>query len=298
MNNNPYKIIKMKLKLILFLCIIICCSCNFNKSVSTDFNTSLTTRGNGINCSEIYLSNELGRINNNTFTYGEFIYFNFNNVDGLIKKNGLVYPKMKLLVKNQQGDTIMYSNDLYKNSKGFKPEELQLQSHIVTAQPIEKNQPYQLELLLSDKNGEGTLSANLDFSVVHDKKILIKNEGLSCKTIYLFSKNKNRVITTGTASLNEELYLLFEGLEGFTSKDKKTALGLAIKAIDAQGRVIIDAADMLLDKSLDSQEVKSQLAPHFTFTNEQIINPITYQVKIWDKANGNAITTSSDINIE
>ena len=298
MKNNPYKIIKMKLKPILFLFIIVCYSCNFNKSVTTDFNTSLTTRGDGISCSEIYLSNELGRINNNIFTYGEFIYFNFNNVDGLTPKNGLVYPKMKLLVKNQKGDTIMYSNDLYKNSKGFKTEELQLQSHIVTAQPIEKNQPYQLELFLSDKNGEGTLSANLDFSVVHDKNILIKNEGLRCKTIYLFSKNQNRAITTGSVSLNEELYLLFEGLEGFSSKDQKTALGLAIKAIDAQGRVIIDAEDMLVDTPLDSNEVEKQLAPHFTFTNEQIINPVTYQVKIWDKTNGNAIITSSDINIE
>ena len=288
----------MKLKPILLLFIIACYGCNFNKSVTTDFNTSLTTRGNGISCSEIYLSNELGRINNNTFTYGEFIYFNFNHVDGLTPKNGLVYPKMKLLVKNQAGDTIMYAKDLYNNAKGFKPEELQLQSHIVTAQPIEKNQPYQLELLLSDKNGEGTLSANLDFSVVHDKNILVKNEGLRCKTIYLFSKNQNRAITSGTVSLNEELYLLFEGLEGITSIDNKAEIGLAIKAIDAQGRIIIDAEDMLLDKPLAIKEVENKLAPHFTFTNKEIINPVTYQVKIWDKANGNAIITSSDINIE
>ncbi|GAA3603127.1 hypothetical protein Q4Q39_13825 [Flavivirga amylovorans] len=135
---------RIKILVVTFLLLAVF-SCEFNKSVSKDLTTSLTTKGDGLSCDHVSLSDGTNKINRNSFVYGEKFYLNFNNIKGFEKVKNSVFPGMKLLILGKKGDTVMFSNDLYAdNKKGFNVSPLLLQSVITVANPIHSNNEYEI----------------------------------------------------------------------------------------------------------------------------------------------------------
>ncbi len=274
-------------------------ACNFSQSIEKDLITGLTTRGDGLSCEEVYLSDGENIIKRNNFIYGETFYVNFDGVEGFEKEGKSAFPKMEIIVINDQGDTALFIRDMYEDHKdGIDISPLQLYSEITVADPIQTGVNYTLNVNISDRKGNGSFRANMDFDVVHNEKISVKSDHVSFGEIYLFSQQKGHTITHGQAGFNENLYLIFEGLQGFAEEEGQVHLGLSMVVKDAEGNVILDEPDLFGDSMLDTEEAYSQIAPNFILTGSQLANPLSLLVRIWDKRSSSWISATTEIVIE
>lgn len=288
----------MKYKLLSITLLLSCLlSCQTNKSVKKDFTTGLSSIGDGISCDEVYLSDGDKRLQRNTFTYGETFNLNFENISGFEKIDNNVFPGMELLVIGQQGDTIMHNPDLYSNI-GVDISPLLLQAEITAANPIHSNKTYTLNVNIWDKKGTGTYKSEMDFTVAPNTNIEVENNNVSYEEIYLFSKERNSVITGNEAKFNENIYLIFEGLEGFKIEDGKVNLGLSLKGTDSEGEVILNESDLIGDLSMEYTEINNRLSPNFIFSGSNIKNPIACEITIWDKKSENRIKVITELSIK
>jgi len=290
----------MKIKLTLIALVILSLmSCDSGKSVSKDLVTGLTTRGDGLSCEDVYLSDGEQEINRNTFTYGEIIYVNFENIEGFKKKDENAFPGMQLCVVNQSGDTVMHYPDLYADyQEGINISPLLLQANLTVADPLHSDGEYTLYINIWDKNGEGTFEAILDFEVSQDEQIKIENNKLSYNEAYLFSEEANNVIIGNEAKFNENIYLIFEGLEGFQEEDGEIFIGLSLKVMDSEGEIIIDEEDLIGDKGLRPSQIKEQLAPNFIIRNTSVSTPVSCEILIWDKKGDSNIKAKVNLDLK
>jgi len=273
-------------------------SCQFAQSVEKDLATGMSTRGDGLSCEKVYLSDGENVIKRNTFIYGEVYYVNFDGLEGFVRDGMGAFPSMQLIIVSSQGDTVLYVNDMYDEFvQGIENEPLDLYGEVTVADPIHSGGKYTLYVNIRDKRGKGTFRAILKFDVVPDERISINSNQVSSNEIYLFSQQRGRTITDGQAEFNENIYMLFEGLEGFSVQEGKVYLGLSLEITDATGNLILDEADLLGDEGMSFEMVQEQLAPNFILTGSQIANPVTCKVRIWDKKGTAWLNASTEINV-
>ncbi len=289
----------MKNQIVLIVCMTLALNaCDSGKSVSKNLVTGLTARGDGLSCEDIYLSDGEEKINRNTFTYGENVYVNFENIEGFNKENGNAFPGMRLSVINQAGDTVMIYPDLYADyQSGINISPLLLQANLTVADPIHTGQEYTLNIYIWDKRGEGTFKATMDFDVIPDKQIKVENNDLSYDEIYLFTKEGGNVIIGNEVNFNEDIYLIFEGLEGFLEEDGQVFIGLSLKVMDSTGEILIDEKDLIGDSGLQAPQVKYQLAPNFVIRDTDVSTPVLCEIVIWDKKSDSNIKASLNLNL-
>ncbi len=274
-------------------------SCDSSKSVSKDLITGLTTRGDGLSCENVYLSDGEQEINRNTFIYGENIYVNFENIEGFIKNDGYAFPGMQLSVINPAGDTVMNYPDLYADyPDGINISPLLLQANVTVADPIHSESKYALYINIWDKNGEGTFKATMDFNVTPNNQIKIESNNLSYDEIFLFSRKRNITITENEANFDENIYMIFEGLSGFMEDAGKVFLGLSMKVTDSEGEILINEEDLIGDSSLELSEINQQIAPNYIIRDTSISSPVTCEIVIWDKKSDRNIKASASLNLK
>ncbi len=290
-------IMKIKILAIGFL-LFAAVSCEFNKSINKDFVTGITTKGDGLSCDHVSLSDGKNEISRTSFTYGQTFYLNFNDIKGFKKIDNNVFSGLKLIVLGVKGDTIMFNNDLYASNNGIDISPLLLQTKITVANPIHSNNKYRAYVNIWDKKGEGTFSAEMDFDVVPNNQIKIESNNISHDEVYLFSREGNVCITNNKVKFNENIFMMFEGLEGFILEDGKAYLGLSIKGKDSEGEMILNEEDLIGDSVIEASELKRQLAPNFIFSGSNIKNPIACEIIIWDKKSDNKIKASIDLNVK
>jgi len=274
-------------------------SCNFAQSVEKDLQTGLTTRGKGLSCDKVYLSVGEDIIIRNAFIYGETFNVNFDGMEGFKQEGENVFPDMQLLILGEKGDTAMYLTDLYAAYReGISLSPLKLYTEVTVADPMHSKGTYTLYVNIADKRGDGTLNSSLEFTVVRDEKIKVESKQLDFREIYLFSQQRDLTITNGMAGFNENIYLLFEGLEGFTVSNGQVALGLSLEVKDADGNKILDESDLFGEASMSYEDVHAQVAPNFILTGSQIANPIQCTIRIWDKESEAWISASTELTIK
>jgi hypothetical protein len=223
----------------------------------------------------------------NTFTYGEKYYVNFENIEGFVKKDGKVFPDLEMMVFDKSGEIVFEARDLYsKYPGGLDQSPLTLNANLTVATPIHSRHEYTLNIKISDKNGKGTFTVKFDFKVKPSELIKIEGNKVTYDEIYLYSAENDKVITDNNIRLNEEAYLLFEGLEGFTANAGKIFAGLSISASDVDGNRLLDEPDLFKDydkTGIDTADFKTQIMSKFKFTGGDIKNPVKCAVMIRDK---------------
>jgi hypothetical protein len=293
-----FKIMKTKL-LVITMSLFAVFSCEFRKSVNKDLITGLTTKGDGLSCENVYLYDGKEKISRKSFTYGEKIYMNFENIEGFKKQEDHAFPGAQLFVLNPSGDTVFKTNDLYADFvDGLNISPLLLQPSLTVASPMHSNNDYTLYANIWDKKGEGTFTAEMGFNVVPNKQIEIESSNVSYDEIYLFSKEREITITDNKAKFNENIYLIFEGLQGFKEEAGKAFIGVSMKIADAEGNALLNEEDLIGDAGMEISALKSQLAPNFIITGSEIKNPVTCDITIWDKKGESRIKAAIKLNIE
>lgn len=293
----------MKNLLFFILACLIFFGCNFSKSVSFDLISGLTTKGDLISCENVSVTVDNQKVNRSSFSYGETFSVDFSGVKGLKTENGNVFPGMELVVKSASGDTLLAKSDIYSDyGSGINLSPLVLSATLTTAKPIHSGGEYTLYLRMWDKKDKGTFLATFIFTVVPNEKIAIEpTTGVACKELYLYSKATGKVINNNKVKVNDDTYLLFEGLTGFTEADGKVFPGLSMKAAAADGEVLLDYEDMFTEyaaSGVDAEEFRKQVLTNFNFNTADIKTPIHLSVSIWDKKGDARISVSTDLTLE
>lgn len=290
-----YKIYFLALSLLVF-------GCEVRKSFNKDLITGLTTKGDGISTDDVFLSVDDKKIERNTFIYGEVVYLNFTNVEGLTEEGGKVFPGMEFYVSDKSGKKLLYFEDMYSSySEGVSYSPLELNANLTVAKPIHSNNEYTLFAKIWDKKGEGTFTAELEFKVKPNDKLKITTNGMSYGEVYLYSEKEDRVIIDNRINFGDNIYAFFEGLSGMTETDGKVFPGMSLIITDNKGEVILNYDDLFLEYSEDgvaATNFNSEVSANFWFTGSEVNNPLQCVIKIWDKQGEADIKLSTELILE
>ena len=265
---------------------------------SVSYSQSIKFKGEGITCSNIFLSDGNEKIDHTSYVYGSKFYINFENLEGFQSIDKKYYPGMGLYVIGEKGDTVLSNEDMYASlTEGTDIDPLTLNCNVTVATPIHSNENYVVYVHIFDKKGNGTFDASLDFKVIPNEHIRVDSYKLDYHQIYLFSQERGTVITENQGGFNEHIYLLVEGLEGVKEKNGQGEIGLSIKAVDAEGNVIANEPDLFEGQSFNMVDIRKQIAPNLIINKGLLVNPVYFEVIIWDKNSKARITAWVELEI-
>jgi hypothetical protein len=284
---------------LLFLLLISVSGCNFSKSVKVDLISGLTTKGDIISCEDVYITVNDQKVERSTFLYGEEFYLNFNDIKGLKRIDGKVFPGMDIFVFGESGDTVFNATDLYKgNPEGYSQQPILLTSKLLVARPVHSGKNYKMLVNIWDKKDKGTFSATFDFKVNAGQNLKVEPAMVTYDEIYLFSKNSGKVINNNNITSDDENYLLIEGLKGFSETEGKVFPGLSMKVTDAAGAEVLNYEDLFADYTvagLDFADFNGRVTSSFIIPSGEVKNPLHLNVLIWDKKSTAKIGVSADL---
>lgn len=272
-------------------------ACNFSKSVSKDLMTGLSTEGNGLSADEVYISNGNQTVTDNTFVYGDQIFINFENVDGFVIENGNIYPEMQVVVVSKAGDTVLQNTNLL-GGKAIEGISANLKGNVTLAAPIYSGDTYTVNYTITDTKGVGTFSSELELKLERDAKIKLNQSGLSLKEAYIFNQDNRTVITNGQIGFDNNILLDLQGLSGYKMLNERASLGMLVKVTDAKGKIILDLPDLLENRELTEAQIQTGLGSTIIINRGLLANPITWEVKVWDKYSGTTLTVKTEVQVK
>ena len=155
---------KKAISLIGFMLIVLS-ACN--QSVNRNLITGAYSRGDGLSCDNTYIHINGEQKNKNIFDLNSKIKVMFDEVTGFNKKAGKAYPGMSMKIVANEKDTIGNFPDLLADLKdGTNLNPLVLNASFTTAPKyFDTTKKYKLYVKIWDKNGDGTFSYELPFTV-------------------------------------------------------------------------------------------------------------------------------------
>jgi hypothetical protein len=292
----------MKKSLELFFLFLILAGCQFSKSAKKDLLSGLSSTGSKISCEDVYITVNNEKTTRNSFIYGETFYLNFSNVTGLTKENGNVFPGMDMTVINTSGDTLMETGELitnYPNGMNFSP--LLLTADLTVAAPIKSEGKYTVIINIWDRKGDGTYRSKFDFTVKKSDKIAVESSKVAYNEIYIYSQGNDKVIVDNKIKYNDNVYIIIEGLKGFTESNGMVFPGLSIKASDSAGNVVLESDDLFTDYSASGiapADLAERVSAHFNIPGTQFNNPLHCELTVWDKKSDARVKVMSDMVVE
>ena len=293
-----------KVKLIsLILISVILGSCEFNQSVYKDLTTGAYSRGDGIGCDDVKIQINRNVDNRNEFIYGEKINFIFNDITGLKREKGKVFPGLSLFVVKNEKDTVLQHQDLFgdmENGTDLSP--LQLQANFTSVLPYENKEKYKVFINIWDKKGKGTFQYELPFSVKKNELLNIEASNIDFTSIYLWDETKKSVVVNKEVSVQNTLILILEGLDGLELVDNKVFPSFAINITDNNGNQILSNSNILeqyRETGVDYNTFKNgQLPVTITFSSGQINNPCKLKASLTDFNSERNIVITSELKIK
>ena len=275
-------------------------SCDFRKSVQADLKTGIITKGDGLSCEEVWLSVDVQEIERTTFVYGEMFLIHFTNMEGFKKEGENAFPGMLMWVTGESGDTIFQTEDLYSDYlNGINLDTLSLKANLTIGNPMHSNNQYTVYIKIWDKKDKGTFTAEMPFNIIENEKIKIEKNKLSYNEIYLYSVDRDKVIIDGEVAANEVIYLLFEGLSGFTESNSNVFPGMKFQALDNEKNILMEYDDLFssyTETGLNSVDFRTQIYISLKFPG-QAVNPINCEAILFDKKSNSNIKVTTEINV-
>jgi len=291
----------MKKALLIIWIPVILSGCKFSRSVEKDLISGLTSTGRDITCEDVYLEMYGEKTSRNSFTYGETFFIYFNDIKGFASENGSVFPGLELNIMDSNGDTILRAEDLYEGyADGISFSPLVLSSDLTLADPIHSGGKYKAAFHIWDKKGSGTFNSEFEFEVVENKKITVKPKNTSYTEVYLFSQAYNRVVADNVIEFDDNIFIIAEGLKGFSEENGKVSPGIQLKGTDSKGNVILSYDDLFADyndSEIDASEFSTRVSANFRLTGMEFNNPLQCVVRIWDKKSNASLTISTGITV-
>ena len=293
---------KVKLISLIFITAVFT-SCEFNQSVNKDLTTGAYSRGDGIGCDNVKIQINGDVDNRNEFIYGEKVNFIFNDIKGLKKENGIVFPGLSMFIVKNENDTVLQHQDLFANlENGTDLSPLQLQANFTSALPNKNNEKYKIFINIWDKKGKGTFQYELPFSVKKNELLSIAASNLDYTKIYLWDETRKTVVVKKEVSVQSTLILILEALDGLEVMDNKVFPSFSIDITDNNGNQILSNSNILeqyRETGVDYDAFKNgQLPVTITFSSGQINNPCRLKASLKDLNSERNIVITSELEIK
>jgi len=277
--------------------------CEFNQSVNKDLTTGAYSRGDGIGCDDVKIQINGDVDNRNEFIYGEKVNFIFNDITGLKRENGSVFPGLSMFIVKNETDTVLQHQDLFANMEnGTDLSPLQLQANFTSALPNEHNEKYKVFINIWDKKGTGTFQYELPFSVKKNELLNIDASNIDYSNIYLWDETKKSVVVKKEVRVQSTLILILEGLDGLEVLDNKVFPSFSIDITDNNGNQILSNSNTLeqyRESGVDYNTFKNgQLPVTITFSSGQINNPCKLKASLKDLNSERNIVITSELEIK
>lgn len=272
-------------------------ACNSRPEQRKQVDNDIRTKAAGLEIDTVFVSTESDQPAENTFVYGQTYYTNFKGISGFTIEDGDYFPDMEVFVLSKSGDTVLQARNLL-GGLGQPQDVPVLNGSLILANPILSGSEYTANYKLYDTKSDAAFYSTMDFKVIRDPFIEIEENGLTAKEVYLFNRTKGAVITDGTVFFNTDLSMDFQMLEGFSTKNDKFELGMAILVTDANGTEITKVKDALAGNSYDRLRPEEVVQSTLKFSKGNIKSPVSWQVRLWDKNSEASLTATAKVSIE
>lgn len=278
-------------------------ACNFNQSVKKDLASGAYSRGDGIGCDEVVIQASGKSGKKNHFVYGEKVNFVFNDVKGLKREGGKVFPGLSMFITKNEKDTVLaYPNLLDNLKEGTELSPLQLQANLIAALPYRNNEKYKVHINIWDRKGEGTFSYELPFAVEESKLLDIHSEGIDYTNVYLWNESLKQPVLKNEVNREDTLILILEGLHGLKVKNGNVYPVFSIDIVDNKGNWILSNPNVLSEYEQEGVKAenftKGQLPVTITFSEGEINNPCKLRAILKDKNSDDQIEITTELIIK
>lgn len=284
-------------KLLAIIALGLLAACNSKPEQRKQVDNDIRTKPAGLEIDTVFVSTESDQPAENTFVYGQSYYTNFKGISGFTIEDGDYFPDMEVFVLSKSGDTVLQAKNLL-GGLGQPQDVPVLNGSLILANPILSGSEYTANYKLYDTKSDAAFYSNMDFKLIRDPFIEIEENGLTAKEVYLFNRTKGAVITDGKVFFNTDLSMDFQMLEGFSTKNDKFELGMAILVTDANGTEITKVKDALAGNSYDRLRPEEVVQSTLKFSKGNIKSPVSWQVRLWDKNSDAELTATAKVSIE
>jgi hypothetical protein len=176
-----------------------------------------------------------------------------------------------------------------------------LTGDLTVAAPMRSGNAYTLKILIWDKKGKGSITAKMDFKIIPNGQIRLETNKISFSEIYIFSKERDAVVTDNKIKFNENIYIIFEGCSGLKEIEGQVFPGLGIMISDQDGKKVLDYQDLFADSNdsgFGASNVKTRISSHITIPPMELKNPLHCNLTVWDKKSDSSGKISTDLTID
>lgn len=293
----------MKKLILVLLLILLTFSCDTKKSFNKDLITGLSTSGDGLSSDTVSVLVENQKANSSSFPFGSEVSVEFKHIEGFNSENGNVFPGMSIFVVGEDKDTLLKETDVYNeySSSGINIPNPTLYADLTLARPIHSKKRYNLFINIWDKKGDGKLSAEMNFEVIPNDKLIIEKNNCEFDEVYLYSEKNKKVINDNVIHFGDNIYLIFEGVRGFNETDGKIFCGLSLEVRDSKNETLLFYEDLFKDydrAGLSTQDFKDRVSANFWFNGSEANNPLSLNAKLWDKSGGGYIIAQTKLTLK
>lgn len=293
----------MKKSIFVLLLILLTFSCDTRKSAHKDLITGLSTSGDGLSSDTVLVLVENQKAISSSFPFGSEVSIEFKHIEGFNSVNGNVFPGMSIFVVDEDKDTLLKETDVYNeySSSGINISNPTLYADLTLARPIHSNKKYNLFINIWDKKGEGKLSADMNFEVTPNDKIIIEKNNCEFDEVYLYSEKLKKVINDNVIHFGDNIHLIFEGVKGFNETDGKIICGLSLEIKDNKNETLLFYEDLFKDyesAGLSVNDFSDRVSANFWFNGSEANNPLSLNAKLWDKSGDGYIIAQTKLTLK
>lgn len=139
-----------------------------NVGVNKDLLSGLKVSNNGLSYENAYLSRQHVKLTDNVFNTGDTIYLYMDGVKGYTEKDAMVYLGASLVVTDPQGKEVLNAPDVFSSydQTGVTKEDASVMSlMLIVGPPMVSDVKYTWKSKVWDKNGKGTIDAEVEFKI-------------------------------------------------------------------------------------------------------------------------------------
>ncbi len=284
------------------LFLLLLCACEVNQSTNKDLITGAYSRGDGLGSDDVIIEVNGKPKNTSTFVFGEKINFIFNDIRGLSRDGGKVFPGLSVsIVKNDKDVVLSYPDLLEHLESGTELSPLQLRAYFDSGFPYRNNEKYKVLVKIWDKKGDGTFSYELPFTIEENRFLALKPNGIHYKNIYLWNESLKQVVFSEEIDSDSVLMLILEGLDGLQEIEQKVYPIFQLELVDSKGNAIISSPNVLANienEGIDAEEFRNGKLPvTITFSKGNLNNPYRLSAVLIDKNSDKRIDIETELKL-
>jgi hypothetical protein len=269
----------------------------FGEDVETSYEFELKFTDNGLSCSDYYATLDGYGVKNH-ITYGDRLYFNFNDIQGFELIDGELTAEMMFLFLSLNGDTLDFTDygDTEPLAYFYTEDEsidLNLNSNMID--PFFSSKSYIFKAGFKDSNSGHSLEIETSIKMLRNTSIYSDKNGLKCGDPFIYNADQNQFITDNYVYHETNYSLGFHGLRGFTEIDGQVEIGMSVIIYDEYENESSNTGDLYKDDGwLMAADVFDEISGDFIIYEHYDDEAVSVYLKIWDKNSDRSLTVHSD----